>query len=446
MDYLELVKGIAQRGQAAGVEAEAYIEIGAETQIKVSQGNVQQLSQAGSKGLGIRVIQDGRTGYAYTSDFNDIDATWTAALELAQIADPDEYRTLPEPQPISAEDLKVFDPAVEATPTEKKVEMAKAMEQAALNFDERVVATDWCTYMDVVGHVYLANSRGFAGHYAKSFAGGFLFAVARDEAGQTTGLGVELNPYLSKVDPAAIGQEAARKAVEILGGKPVETQQATVVFDPIAAAELVGWLARALTAEAMQRDRSFLQGKMGEDVAADMVSLLDNGRLKGGLASAPFDAEGVPTSATRLIDEGVLQAVLYDSYTARKDQAQSTGNASRDSHRSLPQLAPSNFYLQPGLDSPQSIIAGVKNGFYVTSTMNVGGINPVNGDFSIGASGLWIEEGKLTKPVTGVTVGSTLQEILKNIVAVGNDLRFSPFAGAIGAPTIRVEGMTVAGQ
>lgn len=446
MNYSKLVKDIAERGKAAGVEAEAYIEIGTETQIKVSRNTVQQLSQAGSKGLGIRVIQDGRVGYAYTSDFEDVDATWTAAVELAQIADPDEYRTLPEPQVVPEEDLEVFDPAVEATPTEKKVEMAKAIEKAALDYDERVIATEMCTYLDAVGHVYLANSRGFVGHYAKSFAGGFLFAVAREETGQTMGLGVELSPFLAQVDPATIGLEAARKAVEILGGTPVETQQVTVVFDPITAAELVSWLARALTAEAMQRDRSFLQGKMGQDVAADMVSLLDNGRLKSGFASAPFDAEGVPTSATRLIDEGVLQAVLYDSYTAAKDGAKSTGNAGRDSHRSLPQLTPSNFYLQPGPDSPESIIAGVKNGFYVTSTMNVGGINPVNGDFSVGASGLWIEDGKLSKPVTGVTVGSTLQEILKNIVAVGNDLRFSPFAGAIGAPTIRVEEMTVAGQ
>jgi PmbA protein len=446
VDYLQLSRDIAKLGQAAGVEAEAYIKVGVECEIKVSRGNVQQLSQAGSKGLGVRVIDDGRVGYAYTSDFDDVDSAWQAALELSRVSDPDPDRTLPEPQPIPDEDLEIYDPAVESTPVEHKVELAKAIEQAALEYDERIAATDWCTYFDEITRVYLANSRGFAGQYARSVVAGYLLAVGRDPDGQTTGLGYGVSPFLAEIDPAEIGAEAAQKAVRLLGGRPVDTQQVTVVFDPTTAAELVGWLAQALTAEAMQRERSFLLGKMGQAVASDRVGLLDNGRLARGFASAPFDGEGVPTSATKLIDEGLLLAVLQDSYTARKEGVGSTGNAGRGSHRSLPRLSPSNFYLQPGPDSPESIIAGVERGLYVISTMNVGGINPVNGDFSVGASGLWIERGQLGIPVTGVTVSSTLPEMLENITAVGNDLRFSPMMGAIGAPTIRVEAMMVAGR
>jgi len=446
MDYLQLAEGMVQRGKAAGVEAEVFIQTGVQCEIRVSQGQVQQLSQAGSKGLGVRVIDNGRVGYAYTSDFKELDATWAAALELAQVADADPHRALPERQALPDQDLEIYDPAVESTPVETKVALAKGIEQAALDYDERVVAVDLCTYRDEVGHVYLANSRGFAGNYAKSVVAGFLLAVGRDAAGQTAGLGLGFSPYLAELDPVAIGVEAARKAVEILGGKPVATQQVTVVFDPTTAVELVTGLSRALTAEAMQRSRSFLLDKMGQDVANDIVSLLDNGQLKRGIATVPFDGEGVPSSATKLIDEGILQAVLHDTYTALKDGTNSTGNAGRDSHRSMAKLAPSNFYLQPGPDSAESIIAGVERGLYVTNTMNVGGVNSVNGDFSIGASGRWIENGKLTKPVTGVTVSSTLPEILKNIVAVGNDLRFMPFQGAIGSPTIRVEGMIVAGR
>lgn len=445
-DWMDLAKTIAQRGVQAGVEADAYLSVGLECTVQVSQRVVKQLSQAGSKGLGIRVIEDGRVGYAYTSNFEELDETWSAALELAQVADTDPHRALPEGQPVPEEDLEIYDPAVESTPVEDKVKLAKAIEKAALDFDKRIVATDMCTYTDGVEHVYLANSKGFAGQYARSFAAGYLMAVARDAEGQTVGLGLGASPFLSDIDPIAIGQEAGQKAVAILGGKPIETQQVPVVFDPTTSSQWVGWLARALTAEAMQRSRSFLLDKMGQDVASDKFSLLDNGRLKRGLGTAPFDGEGVPTSATKLIDEGILQAVLYDSYTARKDGVGSTGNASRSSHRSLPRLAPSNFYLQPGPDAPESIIAGVQRGFYVTNIMNVGGINPVNGDFSVGASGLWIENGQLTYPVTGVTVSSTLPEILKNVVAVGNDLRFVPFGAAIGSPTIRVEGMTVAGR
>jgi PmbA protein len=446
MDYLELAKGIAGRGAGAGPEIEAYIQLSTETQIKVSQGKVEQLSQATSRGLGVRVIDEGRMGYAYTSDFEQADAALDEALQLARGADADSHRALPEPQPLAEASLAIYDPAVDAAPMERRVEMALAIEEAALASDRRVVATTMCTYLDGVAHVYLANSRGFAGRYAKSTVGGFLLAVARDEAGQTMGLGVGLSPFLAEIDPVAIGREAGEKAVRILGGKPVETQRATVVFDPVTAAELVGWLAQALTAEAMQRERSFLIDRMGQDVASDRVTLLDNGRLPRGIGSAPFDAEGVPTSATKLIDEGVLQAVLHDSYTARRGGARSTGNAARESHRSLPKLAPSNFYLQPGPTEPEAIISEVERGLYVTNTMNVGGINPVSGDFSVGASGLWIENGRLARPVTGVTVGSTLGEILQNIVEVGNDLRFLPFAGAIGAPTIRVEGMIIGGR
>jgi PmbA protein len=210
--------------------------------------------------------------------------------------------------------------------------------------------------------------------------------------------------------------------------------------------QILGYLSMALTAEAMQRGRSFLVGKMGQEVGSDKVSLLDNGRLKRGLASAPFDGEGVPTSATRLIDEGILQNVIYDTYTARQDGVASTGNAQRRSHRSLPRLAPSNFYLQPGNLSPDEIVAGVDRGLYVTRIMQTGGTDPITGDCSMGASGLWIENGQLVRPVSGVTVATTLPDLLRNVVAVGSDLRVVPFFGAIGAPTIRVEGVTIGGK
>jgi PmbA protein len=177
-----------------------------------------------------------------------------------------------------------------------------------------------------------------------------------------------------------------------------------------------------------------------------LVTLLDNGRMPRGLASAPFDAEGVPTSATRLIDEGVLQNVVYDTYTAAREGKKSTGNASRDSHKAMPTLSTSNFYLQPGNQTPEEIIAGVDYGVYVTKIMQTGGIDPVSGDCSMGADGLLIENGKLTRPVNGITVATTLPDLLRNLKAVGNDLRIVPFAGAIGAPTIRVDDVTIGGK
>jgi PmbA protein len=446
-DYLQLAQDVVRKTAAQGVEAEAFIVDDTETSIRVDRGEVEQLSQSGSRGLGIRVIDGGRVGYAYTSDLSadGIEATRQAALELAKVATPDEFRALPEPQPIPDDNLEIWDADLPNISTEQKIALAKEVERAALDYDPRVAMTNRCSYSDAVSHVYLANSRGFAGSYARTVAYSFVIGIGRDESGQTMAYGLNASNFFSDLDAQSIGQEAGRKAVQILGGKPVKTQVASVVFDPMVVAELLGAVSRALTADAMQRGRSFLIGKMGQEVGSDNVTLLDNGRLKRGLASAPFDGEGVPTSATRLIDEGVLQNVIYDSYTARKAGVKSTGNAQRGSHKGAANLAPSNFYLQPGNLSQQDIISGVERGLYVTNIMQTGSINPINGDCSMGASGLWIENGQITQPVGSVTVATTLHDLLKQIVAVGSDLRFVPFGGVIGAPTIRVDGVTIGG-
>lgn len=447
MNYLELAQDVVRRAAGRGVEAEATIMDEQETLIRVDRGQVEQLSQSGSKGLGVRIIDGGRVGYAYTSDLTSasIEETWQAALALARVATPDEHRVLPDPQPIPDEDLEIWDADLPGVSTEEKIAFAQQVEKAALAYDPRVIMTNRCTYQDAIAHVYLANSRGFAGAYDRTVAFSYVIGIGRDEGGQTMAFGLGASNFYRDLDAQAIGREAGQRAVQILGGQPVETQTATVVLDPMVAGEILGYLSMALTAEAMQRGRSFLIGKMGREIGSDKVNLLDNGRLKRGLASAPFDGEGVPTSATRLVDEGVLQNVIYDTYTARKDGVASTGNAQRGSHRSLPHLGPSNFYLQPGNLSPDEIIAGVERGLYVTRIMQTGGTDPITGDCSMGASGLWIENGQLAQPVSGITVATTLSDLLRNIVAVGKDLRVVPFMGVIGAPTIRVEGVTIGG-
>ncbi|MFQ5615213.1 MAG: TldD/PmbA family protein [Anaerolineales bacterium] len=454
MNYLQTdalrpsVKEIVEKIAAQGTEGEAYIEEGTQSQVVVEGGKVEKLSRSSSKGLGVRAIRDGKVGYAYTSDFSpeSLEAAWRGAVELAQIADSDECEGLPDPQPVPDEDLELYDPAIPELTMDEKVTFALAVEKATLEADPRVAMTNRCTYMDGIKTVYLANSRGFEGHYRQTFAASYIVAIGRQGDETTMAFGLGASTHLADLDPQAIGQEAAQKAVSLLGGLPIPSQEATVVLDPVVASELVGALAEALTAQAIQRGRSFLKGKMGQDVASDMITLLDNGRLPRGMGSAPFDGEGVPTQATRLLDEGVLQNVIYDTYTARKDGRQSTGNATRGSHRSAPTLAASNFYLQPGNQSPEEIIAGVEKGLYVLSTMNVGGINPVSGDYSVAARGLWIENGELTHPVNEVTIALPLDKLLKQIRAVGNDLRFVPFFGVIGSPTIRIDGMTIAGK
>jgi PmbA protein len=448
-DYLQLVQEVIAQARQRGVEAEAYLNVGQESEILVDRGKVEKLSQAGSKGLGVRVLVDGKMGYAYTSDFlpSSLTQTIDEAITLAEVTDGDEYRKLPDPQPIPAEDLEIYDPAVAHLSAEEKVELAKEIERAALDYDERVVLTNRCTLLAQVETVAIANTRGMSGSYDKSFIGAYLMVLAQQGEDRAMSFHVGIASKLADFEGAAIGRKAAQKAVGLLGGKPVPTQKGTVVYSPLAAHSIAGALANALSAESMQRGRSFLQGKLGQTVASDMVTLLDNGRLPGGLGTRPFDAEGVPTGATRLIDEGVLQAVLHDSYTAARDgTASSTGNASRGSHASPPTVTPSNFYFQPGPQTADEVIAGVEQGLYVESVMNTHSINPISGDYSVSARGFWIENGKLTHPVNEVTIALPLQDWLKNVSAVGNDLIFMPMMGAIGSPTLRVDNVMIGGS
>lgn len=448
-NYLELAQSVVQQAaEASGAEVEVIITDSSETEIRVDRGEVEKLAQASSRGMGVRVIDGGRTGYAYTSDLSpeSVETTWRTALELAEVATPDEHRALPDPQPIPQDDLEIWDKDLASVSVADKIALAKRIEQAALDYDPRVVMTNWCTYQDGLSHVYLANSRGFAGEYGQTVSVGFLYAIARDEdGGMVNAVGLGATNYFNELDAEAIGREAGYKAVSMLGGKQVETQVGTVILDHFAGAQILAVLAQALTAESWQKQRSFLLDKMGQSVGSDMVTLMDNGRMKRGLASAPFDGEGVPTRATRLIDEGVLQNLIYDSYSAHKAGVGSTGNAQRAGHRSLPQLGPSNFYMQPGNISPQDMIKGVSKGMYVLSIMQTGGIDPVTGDCSMGASGLWIENGEIVGPVNGVTIATTLGGFLENITQVGDDLRMMPFFGTIGVPTLRVDNVTIGG-
>jgi PmbA protein len=448
-DYMELAKSVVKRAASDGVEVEAYISHNIETEIKVSKGEVEKLSQSASRGIGVRVIDGGRTGYAYTSDFSEegLEKTWETALELAKVATPDPYRGLPEPQSIpDASDLEIWDAELPNVSTADKIDLIKRVEQAALDYDERVILSDFCTYNDSVSQIYLANSRGFAGHYGRTTVSAFLFAVARGDDGEmTNALGFGASVFFRDLDAEAVGREAGEKAVSLLGGKPVPTQTASVVLDHSVGAQILVALAQALSAEQWQKRRSFLMDRMGQQIGSDMVTLLDNGRMKRGVASAPFDAEGVPTSATRLVDEGVLQNLIYDSYSARKANVGSTGNAQRSDHRGLPSLAPSNFYIQPGHKTRDEIIAGVERGMYVVSVMQTGGIDAITGDCSMGANGLWIENGKITGPVGGVTIAMTLDNFMQNVTEVGSDLRMIPFFGNIGVPTLRVDNATIGG-
>ncbi len=441
----ELVEMVIEEARKLRVEhAEAFLDREQELSIEVRDGEVENLKVAQDVGLGVRVIQDNRLGYAYTTDLSQADLidTLKAALANARAASEDPYYSLPRPMKEYPQ-LEMGDPELEDVSLEEKIELARQMERVGLSSDPRVSFTEQVTYEDLRFEIAIANTQGLSLTANGSFCGGVASFVAGKDQDLQTGFSLDFVRKFKDLDPEAIGKEAAFKAVRMLGAQRLDTKRVPVVMDPYVVTSFLGMLSSALSAEAVQKGRSLFAGKIGEFVASDQITIIDDGARADGVLSIPFDGEGVPAQETVLLDGGVLQGFLHNSYTAAKDGVSSTGNAMRGSFQSPPQLATTNFYLSPGKSSPEEILRQTKDGFYLTEVMGMHTANPISGDFSLGAAGIWIHNGELTTPVRGMVIAGNILELLAEVDLVGRDLRF--FA-TTGAPTIRVARLTVSGE
>lgn len=289
--------------------------------------------------------------------------------------------------------------------------------------------------------VVYAASNGFHGTYRTSSCSLTVVPVASDNGSMQRDHWYSAQRHLAKLDaPESIGRTAAVRALRRLGARQVPTCEVPVVFDPDMAASLLGHLAGAVSGSALYRGMSFLKDKLGHSIAPAFVSVDDDGTLPSGLGSKPFDAEGVATRRTPVIADGVLTSYLFDSYSARKLGSRSTGNAAR-SVADAPNVSPTNFFLRAGDAAPEEIIQSVRSGLYVTELMGFG-VNPTTGDYSRGASGLWIENGELAYPVEEITIAGNLLQMLRTIEVVGSDL---VLRHSVSAPTIKIAKLTVAG-
>ena len=443
--FLDIAGTAIDRASRFGAElAEAYLSSGKELSIEVREGRVETLKLAEDRGLGVRVLRGGRTGFAYTTDLSPagVEEVARQAVFNSENTAVDAYNCLPAPGK-SYPELDLYDPQIGKATVEEKIAMAKAMEEAARAYDPRVKVIESSAYQDGEVAVALVNSLGIAKHYRGAYCGIYLSLAAGEGEDSQTGFDLNYSLNYARLNPAETGQEAARRAVRMLGARPVETKRATVILDPYAATGFLGLLGPALTGEAVQKGRSLFAGKAGSAVAAETITIIDDGARPGGIASAPFDGEGVPTSRTVLVQDGVLQGFLYNTYTAAKDGVQSTGNGVRGSFKGAPEVGVTNFYIAGGAVHPEQLIKGIRDGFYVTEVMGMHTANPISGDFSVGVAGILIENGDLTRPVRGAAMGGNILELLKNIDGVGNDLRFY---GGKGSPTLRITEMTISGQ
>jgi PmbA protein len=447
VNHEQLMKKLVQRARKKGADqAEVFLEVGRQSSCRVRDGEIEHLTESASKGVGIRVFVKGRLGFAYTSDFDTatLNEFVDRALSLAKASAPNRHNGLPSKAELKGPRPEVgalYDPEVAKLSSDWKVKAALEAERAAKDVDARITAFDSVGAGDYVSEVYVSSSEGLFGTYSGTYVYVYASPVAQDGGQLQTASWMDYKRFLGELDaPEAVGREAGRRAVRMLGAKKVKSQKVPVVFDPRMAAGFVGSIAGAANGDMVFQKSSVFAGKKGTVVGSPWVTIVDDGALPKGIATAPFDGEGVPTRKTRIIGKGRLESFLYDAFTARKAKAKSTANAERG-YSSLPSIGVNNLYLEAGERTPEAILKEVKNGFYVTSMLGRGA-DPVTGDFSRGANGLWIENGELAYPVQEVTVAGNLLVMLKNVDAVGSDLEFR---GSVAAPTLRFSELTVSG-
>ncbi len=446
-NYEQLAKRLVDRAQSQGAsQAEAFVEIGREATCRVRDGEIEHLTQWTSKGVGLRVVVNERLGFSWTSDFepSSLNAFVDRAVQLAQAAAPNSLNGLPSASDLGAfSDVgSLFDPAVANLAPDWKIRAALEMEKVVRAYDPRIKTIESVEAGETVGEVYLASSAGVMGHSQGTSVYLYTGAVAEADGQLQNSWWYDARRFLGDLEaPEVVAREAARRAVRMLGAKKVKSQQVPVVFDPMMAASFIGGIAGAVNGDAVFKKSSFLASKLGQQVAPANITIVDDGLLPRGLATSPFDGEGVPTRRTALLENGVVKTFLYDAFTARKAGARSTGNASRG-YRSLPSIGTHNLYLEAGRQAPAQLVKDIPQGLYVTSMLGHGA-NLVTGEYSRGANGLWIENGELTRPVQEVTVAGNLLDMLSRIDGVGSDLTFR---GSVGAPTLRFSELTVSGE
>jgi len=447
-DLRELAQDIVRRAMAGGATAaECVVREGDEFSTLVRLGQVETLKESGSKAIGVRVFHGQRAASTYSSDFSraSLDRMVKSALELARITSEDPFAGIPEPSQLGSlsGDLDLYHADVYSLSGEERINYARRTEKAALDYDPRIKNSEGGSFDAATGHKVLANSNGFAGEYRRSYCSVAAVPIAQaDNGAMQRDYWFSVARSLSRLEsPEEVGRIAAQRTLRRLGGRKVKTAQVPVVFDPMVANSILNHILEGVNGDSVYRGASFLAGKLGQKIAGDHVNVIDDGTMPGGFGTSPFDGEGIPTRRTVVIENGVLQSYLLNTYTAKKLGLQTTANASRGL-AGTPGIGPGNYFLQPGTKAPKEIIAAIPEGLYVTEFLGHG-VNLVTGDYSRGASGLWISGGELAYPVEEITVAGNLKEVFFNISEIGNDLEFR---GAVACPTIRIDGLTVGGE
>lgn len=444
MNYLELAEKLVKKSLSLGADSsEVFLETNRNLSVQVLNSDIDTIEESSSQGAGFRVFVGGRMGFSHCNDLSDrsLEDTISRAVAFAKLSTPDENNVLTDDKGETPVE-EIFDPGYAGITMDSKINMAVELEKLAMK-DSRVTKSSGAGYGEGESEVFIANSNGFVKSYKSSGCSIGVSVVAEKGNQKNTG-----GEYCSRVffadleKPEKIAETASRRALELIDPIMIKTQKASVIFDPEVASSLLGGVITAVNGQRVLQGASFLKDYLEKQFASSLLTIVDDGTRKRSLGSSPFDGEGVPTMKNDLVRNGILKSFIYNTYSAKRAGVKSTGNASRGGFSSLPGIGTHNVYLEAGLNTREEIISSTKKGLLLLDVTGYG-IDAVSGNFSGGASGFWIENGKIVAPVKGVTIAGRAFDILAGIDMMGNDIDMNR---TFASPTFRVAEMQIGGK
>ncbi|MDI6728991.1 MAG: TldD/PmbA family protein [Thermodesulfovibrionales bacterium] len=428
-------------------KAEVYVKTSKSLGIEVKEQKIDTLESSITMGYCIRVIKDNRLGFSYSTNPDEMNTVAENAIEASKYSEPDDYLELPSAlQPSAISQPLIFDNDIASLSESDAINRTLLIESSAFNGDNRIKKIRKASGSFSTNNTYIVNSYGINAHYQSTGCSAQLMAIAEEGSESQLGWDYQGSRFLKDVSFEEVGRTAARRAAQLLGARKINSIKGFVLLDNSVSTEFLGILSSALSSESVQKKKSMLAGKKGDVVISDRLNIIDSGLLDGKLGSKPVDDEGVPTSHKILIGKGILNGYLYNTYTAKKDGIASTGNAVRGGFTGLPTVGPTNLYSEPTSAEYtkrfENLVKDINRGIYVIETMGMHTANPISGEFSVGASGLWIENGEIKHPVKEAVISGNILDLFKKVVMVGDDLRFY---GNIGASSLLIEEIDISG-
>jgi PmbA protein len=436
---------IIKKAKALGADlVEVYMVSQSSLTVDVKGQEIEALESAIESGYSVRIIKDGRMGFSYSTEISDWKEVVERAVEASRFTEEDPYLDIAEQEPVP--EVNTFDPAVSTVKEEDAIGMAMLIEEKAMHADKRIkrirkASAEFSTY-----ELVIVNSKGLKQSFKGTHVSAEVSLAAEEGSEAQMGWGFSSSRRLSDIDFGGVGREAAERALRLLGARKAFTTRGEVLLENSVVAEMLSVLAPTLSSENVQKGKSLLANKRGQRVFSEKINLVDSGLLDWRTGSRPFDAEGIPSRRNILVEEGILRGYLYNLYTGKKEGVSSTSNAIRGGIHTPPTVGVSNLFIESSseeyIKGYDDLIRQIKRGMIVTEVMGVHTANPITGEFSIGATGLWVEDGEIKHPVKEAAISGTILELFSRVVFCSDRLRFY---GKIGAPDILFEGIDISG-